>query len=192
MRTDNAKELSKGETLKFYQEKGIEIQTTCVATPQQNGVVERKHRHLLEVTRALWYQSKLPTHFWSDCLMCVIHLINRMPLHALNKLIPYELMYGFRPNYDTLKTFGCLCFVSTLNKERSKIQPRAFACVFLGYAPTQKGYKVYNLQTKVVFVSRDVKFFEKFFPFRNKDAPTTCVLTNFSYLSLVMRNYLIL
>lgn len=50
---DNAKELSKGETLNFYKEKGIDLQTTCVATPQQNGVVERKHKHFLELTRIL-------------------------------------------------------------------------------------------------------------------------------------------
>ena len=82
--------------------------------------------------------------------MCAVHLINRMPLHALNKKIPHELMYGIRPNYDTLKAFGCLCFVSNLSKEKSKIQTKAFACVFLGYAPTQKGYKVYILHNKSV------------------------------------------
>lgn len=93
--------------------------------------------------------------------MCVVHLINKMPLQALHKKIPYEMLYGRKPNYNHLKAFGYLCFASTLNKDRSKIDPRATACVFLGYSPTQKGYKLYTINTKHVFVSRDVKFFEK-------------------------------
>jgi Pol polyprotein/integrase-like protein/gag-pre-integrase-like protein len=63
IRSDNAKELASGETLSFFNSKGIISQTTCVNTPQQNGVVERKHRHLLEVARALHFQSKLPNWF---------------------------------------------------------------------------------------------------------------------------------
>ena len=49
VRADNAKELCKGEILHIYHKHGIQHQTSCIYTPQQNGVVERKHRHLLEV-----------------------------------------------------------------------------------------------------------------------------------------------
>ena len=65
-----------------------------------------------------------------------------MPLQALKKKVPYELMYGRKPKYNNLKAFGCLCFVSTPSKERTKIDPRAYACIFLGYSPSQKGYKL--------------------------------------------------
>ena len=53
IRTDNAKDLCDGESLKIYQTNGIEHQSSCVHTSQQNGVVEHKHRHLLKVARAL-------------------------------------------------------------------------------------------------------------------------------------------
>ena len=63
IRSDNAKELSSGETLSFFNIKGIVSQTSCIDSPQQNGVVERKHRHLLEVAKSLHFQSKLPNLF---------------------------------------------------------------------------------------------------------------------------------
>lgn len=61
LRTDNGLELTEGLALKFYRESEIELQTSCRDTPQQNGVVERKHRHLLETARALSFQSNLPS-----------------------------------------------------------------------------------------------------------------------------------
>jgi len=64
IRPDNAFELGSGKThSEFFQSLGIIHQTTCVSTPQQNGIVERKHKHLLETSRALLYQSHLPIHY---------------------------------------------------------------------------------------------------------------------------------
>ena len=64
IRSDNALEFTKSnEVLELFASKGILHQTSCVQTPQQNGVVERKHKHLLEVSRALLFKSKLPLKF---------------------------------------------------------------------------------------------------------------------------------
>ena len=61
LRSDNTLELSTSLTaLEFFATHGILHQTSCVQTPQQNGVVERKHKHLLKVSRALSFQSNLP------------------------------------------------------------------------------------------------------------------------------------
>lgn len=138
----------------FYKSKGIKLQTTCVDTPQQNGVVERKHRHLLEVTRALQFQSKLPTHFWTDSIQHVAHLINRMPLKILNNKTPFEVLYKKSPCYDMLKCFSCLCYASTTKRDRSKLDSRAEPCVYIGNDQEKKGYKLFNLVNKMVFVSR--------------------------------------
>ena len=108
IRCDNAKELTEGAILQYYFTQGIVLQKTCAATPQQNGIVERKHRHLLETARALFFQSKLPISYWNECVLTATHLINRTPLKSINNISPYEKLYGKLPSLHHLRVFGCL------------------------------------------------------------------------------------
>jgi len=121
IRTDNALELSTShEALDFFAKTGIIHQTSCTQTPQQNGIVERKHKHLLEVSRALLFQSSLPIKYWGECVLTTTYLINRMPTRVLGGKTPYELLYGSHPTYDHLRTFSCLYYMSTLKHGRDK------------------------------------------------------------------------
>lgn len=162
-RSDNAKELSLTD---FLSEKGTLHQYSCVERPQQNSVVERKHQHLLNVARAIYFQSRVPIVFWGECLKTVVFLINRTPTPLLQGKTPYQLLFKKVPEYSALKVFGCLAFAFTLPSKRDKFTPRAVPTVFMGYPIGYKGYKLYDLTTKQFIISRDMVFHETTFPFQ--------------------------
>ncbi|XP_024003977.1 uncharacterized protein LOC112081475 [Eutrema salsugineum] len=89
----------------------------------------------------------------------------RLPSALLKNKTPYELLLKKTPDYSFLRSFGCLCYVSTLQKDRNKFSPRADQCVFLGYSTGYKGYKVLHLDSNLISVSRNVVFHESTFPF---------------------------
>lgn len=127
IRSDNAPELFFTSLLKS---KRIVHFFSCVYTPQQNSVVERKHQYIINVARSLLFQSNVPLEYWRDCTLTAIYLINRTPYPLLDNRSPYELLTSKIPSYDHLKVFSCLCFASTLLKDRHKFSPRTTPCVF--------------------------------------------------------------
>jgi hypothetical protein len=138
---------------------------SCIETPQQNAIVERKHQHLLNVARSLRFQSHLPLQFWADCILSVAHIINRIPTPLLSNKSSYQLLFSKVPSYSHLKVFGCLAYVSTLSRNKTKFDPRATPSIFIGYQHDMKGYKFYNLQTQSVIISRNAIFHETIFPY---------------------------
>ena len=131
---------------------------------QPPSIAERKHQHLLNVARALYFQSQVPLHFWTHCVLTAAFLINRTPSHLLNHSTPYELLYKQSVDYSFFRMFGCLAFASTLQSQHTKFQYRARTCVFLGYPNGMKAYSLFDIHTKQVFVSRYVVFHEHGFP----------------------------
>ena len=106
----------------------------------------------------------MPLYLWGECCLIAVHIINRLPSPIL-KTTPYKKLYNQVPSYSYLKVFGCLCFASTLSHNRSKFSPRSKPCVFIGYPFGVKGYKLLDLTTNNIFISRDFVFHETTFPF---------------------------
>ncbi|KAL5766458.1 hypothetical protein ACOSP7_017075 [Xanthoceras sorbifolium] len=169
--------------LSFFTEKGVLYQFSCVETPQQNSVVERKHQHLLNVARSLYCQSKVSIDFWTDCILSAVFLINRTPSPLLQHNTPYHMLYKTAPSDSSFRVFGCLAFASSLAANRSKFHPRARVCVFIGYPPGIKGYRLYDMETKQIFIYRDVVFHEEVFPFHSV-VPSTSLTDSFPDLLL--------
>ena len=153
-------------TMKFWgvclKKQGILHQSYCAGTPQQNGIVEQKHRHLLEVARALLFRMRVPKFFWGDVILTACYLINTMPTRVLKYDTPFKILVRTFPTSKHLfpalqpRIFGCTSYVHDYNATKSKQDPRDLKCVFLGYSPSKKGYKCYDPPSKKYLVSLDV------------------------------------
>ena len=163
VRSDNGTEFK--HMIPYFNDNGMIFQTSCVGTPQQNGRVERKHQHILNVARALMFQGDLPITLWGECVLGAVYLINRTPTHILENKTPYEILFNKEPNYEELRVFGCLCFAHDQKAKGDKFAPRSRKCVFVDYPNATKGWKLYDVATGEIFVSRDVLFYENEFPF---------------------------
>ena len=108
LRSDFGDEYMSNEFKVFLQSKGIISQRSCPSTPQQNGVVERKNRHLLDVVRTLLLESSVPSCFWCEALSTAVHLINHLPSPTTNHVSPFSKLFDHSPLYYDLRTFGCV------------------------------------------------------------------------------------
>jgi hypothetical protein len=132
--------------------------------------VERKHQHILNVGRALLFQSKLPKHFWSYAILQAVYIINRIPSPLLNNKSPYSLCHNKDPDLTELKVFGCLCYASTIQNHRTKLDTRSRKSVYLGIKQGVKGAVLYDLNSRNIFVSRNVTFHEQILPYQSSDS----------------------
>jgi len=152
----------------YFLSKHIVHQKTYVETPEQNMFVERKHQHLLNVTRALLFHSDLPLSFWNYALLHVFYLINCTPTPLLDNCSPYEKLHGKICDISMLGIFGCLCYATTLSSHRKKLGSRATPRVIIGFQPNTKGYMYLNLNTHKIEMSYHVTFHENCFPSSKK------------------------
>ncbi|XP_010480845.1 PREDICTED: uncharacterized protein LOC104759633 [Camelina sativa] len=160
LRSDNGGEYTSHAFKQYLAKYGILHQTSCPYTPQQNGVAERKNRHLMEVARSMMFHTRVPKRFWGDDVLAACYLINRTPTKILKDLSPFEVLTNDKPTFDHLRVFGCVCYVLRPGELRDKLDAKSTKAMFLGYSTTQKGYKCYEPTTRRVLVSRDVKFME--------------------------------
>ncbi|KAJ9672812.1 hypothetical protein PVL29_026160 [Vitis rotundifolia] len=140
---------------------GILHQTFCVDTPSQNGIAERKNRHLLQTALALMFQMKVPKQFCADAVSTACFLINRMPTVVLKGDIPYKVIHPQKSIFPIEpRIFGCTCYVRDTRPSVTKLDPKALKCVFLGYSRLQKGYRCFSTDLNKYLVSTDVVFSE--------------------------------
>ena len=156
---------------KFFETCGIAHRLSCPHTHQQNGAVERKHRHIVETGLALLYHANLPLRFWDDAFQTACYLINRLPTPTLHNITPFEKLFASSPDYSFLKIFGCACWPNLRPYNSNKLQPRSLQCVFLGYSIRHKGYKCFHIPSSRLYISRDVVFQESLFPFKIPTSP---------------------
>ena len=167
LRSDNKREYMKLDMKEFITSNGLIHQTSCSGTPQQNGVVERKNRTLLEMARALMFESHVPASFWSEAIATSNYLMIRLPTKKLDFKTPLETLKSFTtipPSHNLPpRLFGCVVYVHLKKGDRNKSQPRVVKSVFVGYGVHQKGYRCFDLVYDKMYTTMDCDFFEDSF-----------------------------
>ena len=160
LRSDRGGEYLSQEFDDYLKECGIVSQLTPPATPQWNGVSERRNRTLLDMVRSMMSQVDLPISFWGHALETAAFTLNRVPSKSVQKT-PYEIWTGKRPSLSFMKIWGSEAYVKRLASD--KLGPKSDKCYFVGYPKETKGYYFYNPIEGKVFVARTGIFLEREF-----------------------------
>jgi transposase InsO family protein len=108
-KSDNGMEFKNSQIEGFLEEEDINHEFSSPYTPQQNGVVERKNRTLLDMARTMLDEYKTPDWFWVEAINTACYSINRLYLHRILKKTSYELLIGKKPNVSYFRVFGSKC-----------------------------------------------------------------------------------
>jgi len=100
---------------------------------QQNGMVKRKNKSILNVTKSLLKTKKMPKEFWAETVDCAIYLSNRCPTKNLNDMTPQEAWSGRKPNVSHLKVFGSISYVDVDDQVGTKLDDKSKKIIFVGY-----------------------------------------------------------
>ncbi|GJS63366.1 retrotransposon protein, putative, ty1-copia subclass [Tanacetum coccineum] len=138
LRSDRGCEYMSQEFLDHLKEHGIIAHRTPTYTPQNNGVLERRNRTLLDMVQSMMSQTTLLKSFWDYALETAARILNMVPTKK-----------------------GCEALVKrdTLTKP-DKLDPRSFRCIFVGYPKKTMIYSFYNPSENKLFVARNAEFFE--------------------------------
>ncbi|GJU99854.1 retrovirus-related pol polyprotein from transposon TNT 1-94 [Tanacetum coccineum] len=152
----------KGEKAESFSstEIGIMQQFSIARTPQQNGVVERRNRTLVEAARTMLIFSRLPEFLWAEAVATTCFTQNRSIINTRHNKTPYELLRGRKPNVEYFHVFGSLCYPTNDRDDLGKMKPKADIGVFIGYSETSRGFRIYNRRTKRIMETIHVKFDE--------------------------------
>ncbi|EOY33038.1 Uncharacterized protein TCM_041046 [Theobroma cacao] len=160
LRSDNGSEYTSNEFKALLTQEGIKQFLTVPYSPQQNGVSERKNRTIMEMIRCLLFEQQMPKYFWAEAANFAVTLQNLIPTTALNSMTPFEVWHGYKPSISNVKVFGCIAYAQVPQQKRTKLDSKTQISINLGYSSVSKGYRLFNVETKKVFISRDVVFNE--------------------------------
>ena len=180
IRSDNGTEFKNQLLNDFCSDKGINRQYSTPRTPQQNGVVERKNRTLIEAARTMLSELRLPMYFWVEGVNTACYTQNRTLINKDLMKTPYEIMNNKKPTLKYFHVFGAKCFVlKDGDDRRGKFEAKAHEAIFVGYS--RRSYMVYIIGQHQVKESVNVTFDDTKFPnIETEDASEKLKFNNLS------------
>nr|GFA62968.1 retrovirus-related Pol polyprotein from transposon TNT 1-94 [Tanacetum cinerariifolium] len=129
-------------------------------TPQQNGVVERRNRTLVEAARTMLTFANRPLFLWAEAIATTCFIQNRSTIHKRFDKTPYELMNKRKPNIKFFLVFRCRCYLFNDYEDVGKLKAKGDIGVFVGYSKESAAFKIYNKRTHKIHKSMNVNFDE--------------------------------
>ncbi|GKC37741.1 retrovirus-related pol polyprotein from transposon TNT 1-94 [Tanacetum coccineum] len=158
--TDNGTEFVNQTLRAYYEDVGISHQTSFARTLQQNGVVKRRNRTLVEAAQTMLIFSKALLFLWAKAVATACYIQNRSLIRKHPNKTPYELLHDKKPNLSYLHVFGALFYPTNDSEDLGKLKPKADIGIFVGYAPAKKDYQIYNKRTCLIIETIHVDFDE--------------------------------
>ncbi|GKB88268.1 retrovirus-related pol polyprotein from transposon TNT 1-94 [Tanacetum coccineum] len=158
--TDNGTKFINQTLRAYYEDVRISHQTSVTRTPQQNDVVERQNRTLVEAARTMLIFSKAPLFLWEEAVMNAYFTQNRSLIRKRHNKTPYELLHNKKPGLSYFHVFGALCYPTNDCEDLGKLKPKADIGIFVGYAPAKKAFRIYNKRTRLIIETIHVDFDE--------------------------------
>nr|GEV86936.1 hypothetical protein [Tanacetum cinerariifolium] len=157
---DNGTEFVNQTLRDYYEEVGISHETSVARSPQQNGVVERRNRTLIEAACTMLIYAQELTAMASEAVATACFTQNRSIIRLRYGKTPYELLHSKIPDLSFFYVFGALCYPKNDNENLGKLQPKADIGMFIGYAPSKKAFRIYNRHTRQIVETIHVDFDE--------------------------------
>nr|GEU33278.1 hypothetical protein [Tanacetum cinerariifolium] len=160
IRIDNGTEFV-NQTLHEYNEKvGIYHETSVARSPQQNGVVKRRNRTLIEAACTMLIYAKALLFLWAKVVATACYTQNHFIIRLRYGKTPYELLHDKLPDLSFFRVFGALCYMTNDSENLGKLQLKADIGIFIGYAPIKKAFQIYNQRTRRIIEIIHVDFDE--------------------------------
>ncbi|KAI3818795.1 hypothetical protein L1987_12613 [Smallanthus sonchifolius] len=160
LQTDRGDEFTSHIFNEFCRNEGIQRQLTAPYTPQQNGVVERRNRTVVEITRSLLKSMSVPEVLWGEAVRHSVYILNRIATKAVKCTTPYELWKGHKPDLEHLKVSGCVGYARLTKNHLAKLDDRGHAMVYLGSEDETKGYRMLDPSSNKIVIARTVECIE--------------------------------
>jgi hypothetical protein len=164
LKTDNGGEYINKEMTAFLETKGIIHDLSPPDAHESNGLPEHRNRTIVTMVRSMTLDSAvmIPQALWAEVCSMAIHIKNPLPHSAVKlKKLPCEILFGDKPSIKYLYPFGAKCYVHVPEEKQigtSKLSPRGIKYYVVGYTESSKILRLYNLQKRRVFTSRNVVF----------------------------------
>nr|GFA13101.1 hypothetical protein [Tanacetum cinerariifolium] len=132
---------------------GIKHQTSTARTAEQNSVLKRQNRTLVEAARTMLSASRLPLFFWVEEIATACYTQNRSIIIPTHGKTLYHIINDRKLSIKHLHIFGCICYITRDGKNLDKIKEKGDPCILVGYSTQSNGYRVYNKRTRMIVES---------------------------------------